>query len=72
MCAPLTLRAEGAAEALAMSPDSFFRHVAPELRVVRVGRMRLYPVAELERWVEEHASVALVDELEELRRHADA
>lgn len=31
----------------------------PELRVARVGRRRLIPVVELERWLERHASRAL-------------
>ena len=38
-----------------MSLDSFERYVAPELRVVRRRSMRLYPVADLERWLEENA-----------------
>jgi hypothetical protein len=32
------------------------------LRVVRRGRRRLVPVRELERWLEEHAAFALVEE----------
>lgn len=44
-----------AAEALGMSVNSFERHVQPELRVVRRGSMRLFPVRDLERWVEENA-----------------
>jgi hypothetical protein len=44
-----------AAEALGMSINSFERHVQPELRVVRRGSMRLFPVRDLERWVDENA-----------------
>ncbi len=47
-------RAEAAA-ALGMSLDSFERHVQPTVRLVRLGRMRLVPVRELERWLDEHA-----------------
>ena len=47
-------RAEAAA-ALGMSLDSFERHVQPTVRMVRLGRMRLVPIAELERWLAEHA-----------------
>ena len=41
-----------AAAALGLSPDSFRRHVLPDLRVVRVGARRLVRVAELERWAQ--------------------
>lgn len=47
-------RAEAGA-ALAMSVDSFERHCQPHLRLVRIGRMRLVPVAELDRWLRENA-----------------
>jgi hypothetical protein len=39
-----------------MSIDSFERYVQPELKVVRVGRMRLVQVRELERWLEKNAA----------------
>lgn len=45
-----------AAEMLGMSLDSFERHVQTSLRLVRVGRMRLVPVSELERYVDGHAA----------------
>jgi hypothetical protein len=38
-----------------MSLRSFQRHVQPHLRCVYVGRVRLYPVSELERWLRENA-----------------
>ena len=44
-----------AAAALGMSLDSFERHVQPTVRMVRLGRMRLVPISELERWLDEHA-----------------
>jgi hypothetical protein len=40
---------------LGMSLDSFERHVQPELRLIRRGKLRLVPVAELERWASESA-----------------
>jgi excisionase family DNA binding protein len=55
----LALTREEAAAALGMSLDSFERHVQPTLRLVRLGRMRLVPIAELERWLEENASGTL-------------
>jgi excisionase family DNA binding protein len=51
----LALTREEAAAAVGMSLDSFERHVQPTLRLVRLGRMRLVPIAELERWLEENA-----------------
>jgi hypothetical protein len=38
-----------------MSLDSFERHVQPELRLIRRGKLRLVPVTELERWANENA-----------------
>jgi len=38
-----------------MSLRSFQRHVQPHLRYVYVGRVRLYPISELERWLRENA-----------------
>lgn len=51
----LALSREEAAIALGMSLNSFERHVAHELPVIRRGRLRLYPVAALERWAERNA-----------------
>lgn len=53
--APILVSREQAAEMLAMSLRGFNRHVAPHLRVVRVGQRKLYPVAELERWATANA-----------------
>jgi len=55
----VTLTKAEAATALGISIDSFERHVQPELRVIRRGRMRLIPVSELERWARENASLTL-------------
>jgi excisionase family DNA binding protein len=52
----LALSKTEAAHALGVSVDFLEDHVLPELRVVRVGRRRLVPVAELERWLERHAA----------------
>lgn len=62
----LALRVEEAADALGVSVDTFERHVAPGLRVVYAGRLRLYPVPELARWLERQA-VAPVSETEGAR-----
>jgi len=55
----LALTREEAAAAVGMSLDSFERHVQPTLRLVRLGRMRLVPIAELERWLQENAERTL-------------
>jgi Helix-turn-helix domain len=52
----LALGAEEAAEALGVSRGFFLEHIAPELRAIRRGRRKLYPVRELEAWVAENAS----------------
>jgi hypothetical protein len=44
----LALRPDQAANALGVSRSFFFASILPELRVVRCGRLRLVPVAELE------------------------
>jgi Helix-turn-helix domain len=51
-------RAE-AAHALGVSINSFERHVQPELRIVRRGKLRLIPVREIERWLEKNAEWTL-------------
>lgn len=55
----VTLTKPEAAAALGISVDSFKRHVQPELRIIRRGRMRLVPLRELERWATENAARAL-------------
>lgn len=55
----LALTREEAAASVGMSLDSFERHVQPTLRLVRLGRMRLVPVGELERWLAENAQRTL-------------
>jgi hypothetical protein len=55
----LALTREEAALSLGMSLDSFERHVQPTLRLCRLGRMRLVPITELERWLEQNAQRTL-------------
>ena len=52
-----------AAYRLSISLDTFERLVMPEVRVVRIGRRVLFPVAELERFVERRAAVPLAAEM---------
>ena len=48
----LALTRPEAAQALGVSVDAFDDHVRHELRCIRRGRLRLYPLAELQRWVD--------------------
>jgi hypothetical protein len=52
-------RAEAAAM-LGVSEDFFREHVAPEVMSVRRGRRRLYPVAGLQRWLEDASDEGVV------------
>ncbi len=52
-----------AAASIGVGPDFFEENVAPELRLIRRGRKRLVPVAELERWIVENASTPVATEI---------
>jgi hypothetical protein len=52
---PIALPKPAAAAALGMSVDSFERYVQADVRCIRRGRMRLFPVDELKRWADENA-----------------
>ena len=54
----LALTKAEAAAALGISIDSFERHVQPELRCVRRGKLRLFDVRELERWLDRNSAMA--------------
>jgi hypothetical protein len=51
-----------AAHVLGVSEDFFSTHIAPELRCVRRGRLKLFALRELERWMDENASRVLEDD----------
>lgn len=57
----LALTRSEAAEALGVGITTFKTKIAPELRVVRQGKVRLYPVRDLERWLDENAERVLDD-----------
>jgi excisionase family DNA binding protein len=48
----LALSISEACQALGVSHDFWSEHIGPELRIRRVGRRKLVPVAEIERWLE--------------------
>jgi hypothetical protein len=51
----IALRPDEAAVAIGVSRALFYRDVLPELRCVYVGKVRVVPVAELERWLDRQA-----------------
>jgi excisionase family DNA binding protein len=57
----LALSKAEAAECLGVSVDFLEQHVMADLRIVRRGRRRLIPVAELERWLDRNAARTLED-----------
>lgn len=57
----LALRREEAAEALGVSDDFFDLRIRAELRVVRRGKLVLYPTSEIQRWLETNAEAVLED-----------
>jgi excisionase family DNA binding protein len=47
----LALNVREACEALGVSWDTWQRHIADDVKIVRLGRRKLIAVAELERWL---------------------
>jgi hypothetical protein len=50
---------EAAAAACGASVDFYVKYIRSELRLVRRGRKRLVPVAEIARWLEENSARTL-------------
>lgn len=59
----LALSIEEACAAVGVSWGTWKEHIAPNVRIVRLGRKKLVPVAELERWLAERAEHFLPEEL---------
>ncbi len=55
----ITLTRAEAAASLGISLTTFDQLVGPDVRMVRHGKLRLIPIAELERWAGEHAQHVL-------------
>jgi hypothetical protein len=45
---------------IGVSRDHFERHIAPELKVIRSGRRKLYLTREIETWAEQNAARTLL------------
>ena len=56
----IALRVGEAAASLGISDDHFRRHVAPQLKWVRTGRVKLVACSELEEWLRK-SSQRMVD-----------
>jgi hypothetical protein len=57
----LALPREEAAAEVGMHVKTFDKKVRPELRAIRDGKTLLFPVAELERWLDENAEKVLTE-----------
>jgi hypothetical protein len=57
----LALDVSEACQAIGCSWDFFTEHVAPEIRIVRLGRRKLIAVTELQRFLDEHGERLLED-----------
>jgi hypothetical protein len=58
----LALSPDEASAAIGVSRDFFDEHIAPELRVVRRGRRKLYPVEVIRSWLDREAARPLVEQ----------
>jgi Helix-turn-helix domain len=52
----LALRKEDAARVCGVSDETFDRYIRGTLPVVRVGTVRVFPVAAIQKWLDENAS----------------
>ncbi len=55
----LALNVKEACAAIGVSWDVWKAQVEPDVRLVRLGTRKLVPIAELERWLAEHAETIL-------------
>lgn len=58
----IALRREEAAQALGISDESFDKYVRPHVRVLYLGALKLWPLAELERFAMDESVLPLRDE----------
>ena len=55
----LALDVTEACAAVGVSWDTWRQHIEPDMRLVRIGRRKLVPVSELQRWLADHAETTL-------------
>lgn len=56
---PVSVTREIAARMVGVSLSTFERTIQPDLRIVRIGRVRLIPISELRAWVERNSERVL-------------
>lgn len=57
----IMLRVAEAAAAMGVSEDWYAANIAPDLHIVRRGKLKLVAVSELQRWAEENSERLLGD-----------
>jgi len=67
----LALRRPEAAAALAVSVETFDQHIRAQLPTIRLGTVVVYPVAAIQRFLDDNAS-SMADELLPLRHRRAA
>jgi excisionase family DNA binding protein len=55
----VALTRQEAAHSLGVSLSFFAEHIQPDLKLVRIGSVRLVPLRELERWLEREAQAVV-------------
>lgn len=55
----VALTREEAALSLGVSLSFFAEHIQPQLKLIRIGSVRLVPLRELERWAEQQAQAVI-------------
>jgi excisionase family DNA binding protein len=58
----LALSPDEVAHSLGVSRDFFDEHIGHEIKFIRRGRRKLYPVAAVDVWLAREASLALADD----------
>ncbi len=58
----MALTIDEACNALGISWDLWDTYVKREVKIIRLGRRRLVPVVELEKWIAAHAAALLDDD----------
>ena len=55
----LSLDIQEACAAIGVSWDTWHQHIEPNVRIVRVGKRKIVPVTEIQRWLSENAETTL-------------
>lgn len=55
----VALTRQEAALSLGVSLSFFAEHIQPDLKLVRIGSVRLVPLRELEKWIEQQAQAVI-------------